>query len=76
MRNSPDDTLIFVTTADGCLFMFDMHVVEMGEIIPRKQEDPSTFLDVILVTRADLDEKRAAMQELENKIGEIQIQVF
>ena len=69
-----DDCILFVGTEDGMLFQFDIHLMENGEVLGVTPEDPSNFLDVVLVTRADMEEKTTAMADLENKIGEIQVQ--
>ncbi|KAJ1478335.1 WD40-repeat-containing domain protein [Baffinella frigidus] len=69
-----DDCILFVGTEDGMLFQFDIHLMEHGEVMGVTPEDPANFLDVVLVTRADMEEKTAAMSDLESKIGEIQVQ--
>ncbi len=73
MRPSPDDTHMFVGTEDGCVFVFEVHLVENGEVVPHKAVDAALYLDVVLVTKSDLEEKRTAMVDLENRIGEIQV---
>lgn len=74
MGQSADDCVLFVASDDGTLFQFDVHLMENGEVNSKKAQDPATFLDVVLVTRADIEEKTATMADLESKIGEIQVQ--
>jgi len=74
MGASADESQLFLASEDGTLFMFDVHLMEEGEVAEKKAIDPANFLDVVLVTRADVEEKTSTMQDLENKIGEVQVQ--
>jgi hypothetical protein len=45
-----------------------------AQVVTKKAADPASFLDVVLVTRADMEEKNNDTIDLKNKIGEIQVQ--
>ena len=58
------------------MFQFDIHLTDSvtSEVVTKKAADPASFLDVVLVTRSDMEEKNNDTNDLKNKIGEIQVQ--
>merc|ERR1719199_660328 len=76
MAVSADDCTLFAAGEDGTLFQFDIHLTDnaTSQVVTKKAADPASFLDVVLVTRADMEEKNNDTIDLKNKIGEIQVQ--
>eukprot|EP00899_Mesostigma_viride_P000129 jgi/Mesvir1/10116/Mv16834-RA.2 len=73
MRVSYDDALLFCVTEDSCLFMFDIRDKEVARGA-RREKEAILFAEEVLVTKSDLEEKRARMQELETQVNEITMQ--
>ena len=60
MAVTADDCALFVASEDGSLFMFDIHLTDNAttEVVTKKAADAASFFDVVLVTRADIEEVR------------------
>ena len=73
---SADDCVLFAAAEDGALFQFDIHITDnaTSQVVTRKAADAASFFDVVLVTRADMEEKNNDAADLTNKIGEMKVQ--
>merc|ERR1719199_1217624 len=73
---SADDCTLFAAAEDGALFQFDIHITDnaTSQVVTRKAADAASFFDVVLVTRADMEEKNNDAADLTNKIGEMKVQ--
>lgn len=68
IRITYDDQYLFSTGDDGCLVIFD---IKKKQITKRDKDGALGYADEILVTRAFLDEKQAALLELERQVEEL-----
>eukprot|EP00002_Diphylleia_rotans_P028089 TRINITY_DN5662_c0_g1_i1.p1 TRINITY_DN5662_c0_g1~~TRINITY_DN5662_c0_g1_i1.p1 ORF type:complete len:989 (+),score=210.63 TRINITY_DN5662_c0_g1_i1:224-3190(+) len=71
VRISPDDSHIFSVSDDGSFFILDVVRIEDGLTMQRKMLEASAFSDLILITKTEIEEKKAVMAELETKIVDI-----
>eukprot|EP00240_Pyramimonas_obovata_P000064 CAMPEP_0118921440 /NCGR_PEP_ID=MMETSP1169-20130426/720_1 /TAXON_ID=36882 /ORGANISM="Pyramimonas obovata, Strain CCMP722" /LENGTH=1196 /DNA_ID=CAMNT_0006862159 /DNA_START=210 /DNA_END=3800 /DNA_ORIENTATION=+ len=72
MRVSFDDTMLFCVSEDGSLFVFDVR--EKDGRAKAGKEAAVAFAEEVLVTRSDLEEKKARMAELETQVNELTTQ--
>ena len=70
---SHDDSLLFCVSEDGCLAVFDVRDGGRGAG-KRDKELPSASTEEVLVTKSDLEEKKARMAELETHVNELTMQ--
>ena len=69
LRLSRDDALLFCVSEDGCVSVFD---VKDKDGQPKKpNRDAMPFAEEVLVTKADLEEKKARTRELENQVADL-----
>jgi len=68
IRVSFDDQCLFSTGEDGCLHIFEVKRKTPGK---RDKDGALGFADEILVTRAFLDDKQAALLDLERQVEEL-----
>ncbi|ORY53582.1 WD40 repeat-like protein [Rhizoclosmatium globosum] len=71
LRVSYDDTHLFSTSDDGCVYVFKIADKE-GRGIKRERE--VVFADEILVTKSDLEEKNQMMNELKTRVEELKME--
>ena len=72
MRLSHDDAYLFVAGADGALCVFEVREKD-GRVPHRDRETQVPWAEEILVTKTELEEKEALMQELQNNVDELQV---
>mmetsp|Transcript_127451 Transcript_127451/g.360642 ORF Transcript_127451/g.360642 Transcript_127451/m.360642 type:complete len:1250 (-) Transcript_127451:139-3888(-) len=68
IRLTHDDQHLFSAGDDGCLCVFDVHRKSPAK---RDRDGALGFADEILVTRAFLDDKQAALLDLERQVEEL-----
>mmetsp|Transcript_78194 Transcript_78194/g.211524 ORF Transcript_78194/g.211524 Transcript_78194/m.211524 type:complete len:1255 (-) Transcript_78194:77-3841(-) len=73
IRVTCDDQYLFSTGDDGCLCIFDINKKDKnGALMVRRDKDGALgFADEILVTRGFLDDKQAALMDLERQVEEL-----
>ncbi|KAI9344641.1 quinon protein alcohol dehydrogenase-like superfamily [Obelidium mucronatum] len=71
LRVSYDDTHLFSTSEDGCVYVFKVADKE-GRGLKRERE--IVFADEILVTKSDLEEKNQMMNELKTRVEELKME--
>ncbi|KAJ3074808.1 Cilia- and flagella-associated protein 57 [Podochytrium sp. JEL0797] len=71
LRVSYDDTHLFSTSDDGCVYVFRIADKE-GRGLKRERE--VVFADEILVTKSDLEEKNQMMNELKTRVEELKME--
>merc|ERR1719482_2442161 len=74
IRVTYDDSYLFSSGEDGCLYIFDVRKKDRV-VSKRDKEGALPFADEILVTRAFLDDKQAALLELERQGDELSNQI-
>mmetsp|Transcript_38583 Transcript_38583/g.62503 ORF Transcript_38583/g.62503 Transcript_38583/m.62503 type:complete len:1299 (+) Transcript_38583:248-4144(+) len=74
MRVSADFNYLFTASEDGTIFIFDIYTVDHGEILFKKPVDKSVLMDVLLMTKDEVEEKESTLAELETRISELQMQ--
>jgi WD40 repeat protein len=67
---SVDDSVVFSVGADGCLCVLNVQEND-GRLSKKDRPDAVAFSDEVLVTKADLEEKQAMMNELKGKVDEL-----
>eukprot|EP00217_Crustomastix_stigmatica_P010708 CAMPEP_0183813298 /NCGR_PEP_ID=MMETSP0803_2-20130417/52843_1 /TAXON_ID=195967 /ORGANISM="Crustomastix stigmata, Strain CCMP3273" /LENGTH=1181 /DNA_ID=CAMNT_0026058151 /DNA_START=28 /DNA_END=3573 /DNA_ORIENTATION=- len=72
MRISFDDSLLFCVAEDGCLFCFDVRDKDGRGV--GKQKEALTFAEEVLVTKSDLEDKKARMAELDTQVNDLTMQ--
>lgn len=70
VRVSQDDAFLFSVSEDGCLTVFSIKE-EDGRVSKRDRPDAVTFSEEVLVTKTDLQEKHAIMNDLKAKVDEL-----
>eukprot|EP00744_Colponema_vietnamica_P001225 GILI01002055.1.p1 GENE.GILI01002055.1~~GILI01002055.1.p1 ORF type:complete len:1251 (-),score=376.19 GILI01002055.1:222-3974(-) len=71
LRISFDDNYLFSVGEDSCLYIFDVREKE-GRVAARKEKEGQLpWAEEILVTRSDLEERNQVLQELKNKVEEL-----
>ena len=74
MRISHDDSMLFCVSDDGCMSVFDIRDKD-GQVLKKSSKEPTMpFAEEVLVTKADMEEKRGRMQELEMQVAELTLQ--
>lgn len=74
MRLSHDDSMLFCVSDDGCMSVFDIKDKD-GHALKKSSKEPTMpFAEEVLVTKADMEEKRGRMQELEMQVAELTLQ--
>mmetsp|Transcript_31019 Transcript_31019/g.42984 ORF Transcript_31019/g.42984 Transcript_31019/m.42984 type:complete len:1197 (+) Transcript_31019:119-3709(+) len=73
MRIGFDDALLFCVSEDGCLFAFDVREKEARGGKGGTKE-AMVYAEEVLVTKSDLEEKKARMAELETQVNELTMQ--
>ncbi|KAH7276822.1 hypothetical protein KP509_39G023300 [Ceratopteris richardii] len=70
---SNDATLLFVAGDDGVLSIFDIKDREKALVVGslRREKEAFGWAEEVLITKTDLEEMRAHMQELEEKVSEL-----
>ncbi|KAI8607724.1 WD40-repeat-containing domain protein [Chytriomyces sp. MP71] len=71
LRVSYDDTHLFSTSEDGCVYVFKIADREGRGL---KKERENVFADEILVTKSDLEEKNQMMNELKTRVEELKME--
>ncbi|KAI5064817.1 hypothetical protein GOP47_0019512 [Adiantum capillus-veneris] len=73
MVASYDANLLFVAGEDGVLSIFDVKDREKALVIGalRREKEAFGWAEEVLITKTDLEEMRAHMQELEEKVSEL-----
>ena len=66
LRISFDDAMLFCVSDDGALFVFDVR--EKDGRAKLGKEAAVVFAEEVLVTRSDLEEKKARMADLETQV--------
>jgi WD40 repeat protein len=74
IRITFDDFYLFSCSEDGCLFIFDVRKKDNVRS-KREKENVLPHADEILVTRTFLEEKQAALLELETQVEELSNQI-
>eukprot|EP00898_Chlorokybus_atmophyticus_P003830 jgi/Chlat1/4448/Chrsp29S00328 len=72
LRISCDESMLFCGSEDGCLFIYDLRDKEARSA--KREKETLTYAEEVLVTKVDLEEKRARMQELETQVNELTMQ--
>ncbi|XRB08616.1 cilia- and flagella-associated protein 57 [Pycnococcus provasolii] len=67
-----DDSMLVSAGDDGCLYVFDI-VDKDGRAGKRDKEGPA-YAEEVLVTKSDLEERKARMLELETQVNELTMQ--
>ena len=70
MRITYDDAYLFSVSDDGCLAIFNIKEKD-GRIPKNERPDRVPFSEEVLVTKSDLEEKNALMNELRSKVDEL-----
>jgi WD40 repeat protein/chromosome segregation ATPase len=73
IRVSSDDAFLFSTSSDGSVAFFQIQERE-GQIAKRERADAVPFSQEILVTKSDLEEKNAIMNDLRAQVDELTVQ--
>ncbi|TPX74759.1 hypothetical protein CcCBS67573_g03970 [Chytriomyces confervae] len=71
LRVSYDDTHLFSSSEDGCVYVFKIADKEGRGL---KKEREVVFADEILVTKSDLEEKNQMMNELKTRVEELKME--
>merc|ERR1719482_1245314 len=74
IRVTYDDSYLFSSGEDGCLYIFDVRKKDRV-VSKRDKEGALPFADEILVTRAFLDDKQAALLDLDRQVEELTNQI-
>jgi len=74
MRISYDDALLFCVSDDSCLFAFDVRDKEGRGGAGKREKEALVYAEEVLVTKSDLEEKKARMGELELQVNELTLQ--
>merc|ERR1719171_89054 len=74
IRITYDDSFLFSSGEDGCLYIFDVRKKDRV-VSKRDKEGALPFADEILVTRAFLDDKQAALLDLDRQVEELTNQI-
>eukprot|EP00741_Cyanophora_paradoxa_P020094 tig00021234_g19395.t1 len=73
LRISFDDMFLFCASDDSTLYIFDIRDKE-GRARGGREKEMLPYAEEILVTKSDLEEKTALMQELKTKVEELTMQ--
>ena len=68
-----DDTLLFTSSEDGAMFVFDIKDKDPSKL-SRKEMEKLPWAEEVLVTKGDMEEKKQRMQELETQVNELTMQ--
>lgn len=75
MVSSPAEGVLFASSDDGSLFIFDIKdKAPQGQQPGDRKRDDIPFADEVLVTKSDLEERNQHLQDLEAKVNELQMQ--
>uniref|UniRef100_A0A7S0YIJ8 Cilia- and flagella-associated protein 57 n=1 Tax=Polytomella parva TaxID=51329 RepID=A0A7S0YIJ8_9CHLO len=73
LKNTWDESLLISASEDGSIFVWDVRDRDAKAAAKREQERIEFAVEV-LVTRSELDEKKARMTELEQQVAELTMQ--
>ncbi|KAJ8608286.1 hypothetical protein CTAYLR_010208 [Chrysophaeum taylorii] len=73
LRITHDDARVVVASEDGGVYAFDVRDRHERQQRDQQAMQAMAWSEEILVTKSDLEEKNLAMQELKNKIEELQL---
>lgn len=69
-----NDTLLLIGGEDGSIVMAEVREKDGLRIVSRRDKETVVYADEVLITRADLEEKRNRMAELEAQVNELTLQ--
>ncbi|KAL2912228.1 hypothetical protein HK105_208296 [Polyrhizophydium stewartii] len=72
LRVSYDDSYLFSTAEDGCIYMF--RIADKDEQRGLQKLKTTLFADEILITKSDLEEKTVLMAELQRNLDELKLE--
>lgn len=73
MQISWDEQLLFTASEDGCLFVYDIKDKD-AKSAARREQERVPFAEEVLITKSELEEKKARMAELEQQVAELTMQ--
>ncbi|KAI8472173.1 MAG: hypothetical protein J3K34DRAFT_519934 [Monoraphidium minutum] len=71
---SYDDCLLLSGGADGAVVVLDVRDKELAKASTRREQEKLPWAEEVLVSKAELDERRARVTELEQQVAELTMQ--
>lgn len=73
LQISWDEQLLFTASDDGCLFVYDIKDKD-AKGAARREQERVPYAEEVLITKSELEEKKARMSELEQQVAELTMQ--